>query len=148
MRAVAIWDRARAIARQLGAWAIASIVIGAGLVVGGDPFGGAVGIQFLIWGTVDLAIAAVGERDRRRKLAAGAGSDPAASATETRRLRRLLWINAALDVVYVAVGAGLVVFGPGPVVDGHGVGVVIQGGFLLAFDAAHAATLPRPGASA
>jgi hypothetical protein len=86
-------------------------------------------------------------RDRRRKLAAGAGRDPEATAAEARRLRRLLWINAGLDVLYVVVGAGLVVFGSGPVVDGHGVGVMVQGAFLLVFDAAHAATLPGSDAS-
>jgi hypothetical protein len=136
--------RARTIARQLGAWALASLLVGFGLVAWGDPFGRAVGLQFLIWGAVDLAIAGVGDRDRRRKLAAGAGRDRVASAAETRRLRRLLWINAGLDVLYVAVGAGLVAFGAGPVVDGHGAGVLVQGGFLLLFDVWHAATLPRP----
>jgi hypothetical protein len=37
-----------------------------------------------------------------------------------------------------------VAFGRGEVLDGHGVGVLVQGGFLLLFDAAHAASLPRP----
>jgi hypothetical protein len=139
----AIWNRARAIGRQLAAWATASIVAGAALILAGGPFGGAVGVQFVVWGAVDLAIAALGERDRRRKLGRGARDDPRAGAAEARRLRRLLWINAGLDVVYLAVGGGLVAFGRGPVLDGHGVGVLVQGGFLLIFDAAHAATLPR-----
>lgn len=142
MPAFAIWNRAGTIARQLATWALASAGIGAGLLAWGDPFARAVGIQFLIWGAVDGAIAGVGARDRRRKVTAGADRDPQASAAEARRLRRLLWINAGLDVLYVAVGAGLVAFGPGPVVDGHGVGVLIQGAFLLIFDTAHAATLP------
>lgn len=147
MRAVSVWDRARTIALQLGTWASLSIVGGGLLIALGGPFGRAIGIQFVVWGAVDLAIAGAGDRDRRRKLTAGAGRDPAASAAETRRLRRLLWINAGLDVLYATVGAGLVAFGTGPVVDGHGVGVLIQGGFLLVFDVAHAATLPPSDAS-
>jgi hypothetical protein len=142
--AAAIWDRQRAIGRQLGAWAAASIAAGVALILAGGPFGRAVGIQFVVWGAVDLAIAALGDRDRRRKLARGAADDPAAAAAETRRLRRLLWINAGLDVVYLAVGAALVGLGRSPVLDGHGVGVLAQGGFLLLFDALHAASLPRP----
>jgi len=144
--AVSVWDRARTIALQLGVWASLSIVVGGLLFALGGPFGRAVGIQFVIWGAVDLAIAGMGQRDRRRKLRAGAAEDARATRAEARRLRRLLWINAGLDVLYVAVGAGLVAFGPGPVVDGHGLGVLVQGGFLLVFDVAHAATLSPPDA--
>lgn len=147
MPAAGIWDRARQIALQLGAWASLSIAFGAVLIVTGGPFARAVGLQFAIWGAVDLAIALAGARDRRRKLAAGANRDPAASAAESRRLRRLLWINGGLDVLYVAVGAALLGFGRGPVVDGHGAGVLVQGAFLLIFDVAHASTLPRPDGS-
>jgi hypothetical protein len=56
-------------------------------------------------------------------------------------LRRLLLINAGLDVAYVAVGAVLM-SRPMPALRGPGMAVVIQGLFLLAFDTAHALGLP------
>ncbi len=138
------WGRVAAISRQLAAWALLSLAAGAAAAILGPPFWRAVGIQFLVWGAIDLAIAAAGARDLRRKLAAGAADDPAAAERERRRLRRLLLVNAGLDVGYLAVGAALTGFGAGPIRAGHGAGVLVQGAFLLAFDAGHAAGLRRP----
>jgi hypothetical protein len=130
--------------RQLTAWSLGSIVAGVAALVGGGPFLRALGMQFAIWGAVDLALALNGERDRRRVQARGETADLAAAGRDRRRLVRLLWINAALDVVYVAVGAGLILLGPDRVWAGHGTGVLVQGGFLLVFDAAHAHAMREP----
>lgn len=56
-------------------------------------------------------------------------------------LRRLLLINAGLDVLYVAVGAVLATR-PRPSLRGAGWAVVIQGAFLLFFDFLHAMSIP------
>jgi hypothetical protein len=85
-------------------------------------------IQTAAWGAIDLAIALAGWRGLAMRDVDGA-----------TRLDRLLWLNAGLDVGYVAVGVTLAVAGwllgrrLGAV--GAGLGVVVQGAALLVLDA-------------
>ena len=104
--------------RVLGAWAAASVV--AGLALSMDPRTRGFGRQTAAWGAVDGAIAAVGVRGRRRK-----------GPTDPARLRRVLLVNAGLDVGYLAVGARLV---RGDRWRGDGYAVLVQGAFLLVLD--------------
>ena len=63
---------------------------------------------------------------------------------EAGGLRRLLWINAGLDVLYVA-GGLLLAFTLGrrsPFAAGSGWGIVLQGAFLFGFDLLHARGVP------
>lgn len=60
----------------------------------------------------------------------GAEPDPA-------HLRQLLWINAGLDIVYIAIGLGLWMR-PKPVLKGFGIAIVVQGLYLFFFDLFHA----------
>jgi hypothetical protein len=138
------WWQARVVGRQLAAWALASVAAGALLfaVAGGTAEATAatlraVAIQFVVWGAIDGAIAAFGERDRRRRIARGEADDAAATAAFGARLRRLLRLNAGLDVAYLIVGVALLLAWRTPEGLGHGLGVSIQGGFLLALDAWH-----------
>lgn len=138
------WRHAQRIGAQLAAWALLSLASAAvlGWVAGrsGGDVGAtlrAVAVQFAVWGAIDAAIAALGERDRRRRLARAEDHDASATLAFAARLRRLLRLNAALDVGYLAVGAALVLAWRSPEGLGHGIGVLIQGGFLLAFDAWH-----------
>ena len=138
------WTHARRIERQLGTWAALSLVSAAALAwaarAWSEPLSvtlGAVALQFAVWGAIDGAIAAFGARDRRRRLARGEAADATATAAFGARLRRLLRLNAGLDVGYLAVGLALVLLWRTPAGLGHGVGVLVQGGFLLLFDAWH-----------
>lgn len=133
--------RIRSIGRQLRAWSLASIGVGVVLVVIGSGGVEAVGVQCIVWGAIDLAIAWLGLRDARRKDAAGVFATEEGRERERRRTERLLWINAGLDVGYVLVGAWLWMGEPNAVRMGHAVGVWIQGGFLLAFDVTHGVRL-------
>ena len=59
-------------------------------------------------------------------------------------LLRLLWLNVAPDVVYIAVGVGLTLWEPTDrMLHGFGWAVIVQGEFLLGFDAWHGWRLPR-----
>jgi len=138
------WRRAGAIGRQLAAWALFSLAAGAALLaIAGATAEApaatlrALAIQFFVWGAIDGGIAAFGERDRRRRLGRGEAADAGATAAFGRRLRRLLRLNAGLDVGYLAVGFVLLLAWRTPEGVGHGLGVLIQGGFLLVFDAWH-----------
>lgn len=110
---------------MLAVWAAGSTAVGAVLAL--RPATRGFGRQTAAWGLVDGAIAGVGVRGRRRK-----------GPTDPARLRRLLLINAGLDVGYVAAGAWLVGHGRWR---GDGWAVVLQGGFLLALDAVSARRL-------
>jgi hypothetical protein len=138
------WSLAARVGRQLALWALLSVVAGGLLAWTAAAVAGelavtlrAIALQFVVWGVIDGAIAAFGERDRRRRIARGEASDPRATQAFGARLRRLLRLNAGLDLVYVAVGVALLVAWRTPAGLGHGLGVLVQGGFLLAFDAWH-----------
>lgn len=141
-RPVDPWRASARIGRQLGTWAVASVVLGALLVAFADGAAArAFGLQCLVWGAIDGAIAIAGAIALRRAHARGAVADPQRAAPERRRLRRLLWINAGLDVVYVAAALLILALWRTPEGLGHGLGVLVQGGFLLVFDAVHARRL-------
>ena len=149
-----VWAHQQRIARELAAWAGASIVAGGALAATGQATGSralrAFGAQTAAWGAVDLGIAAFGELRRRGRLATV--EDPYSAQTvaaERRQLRRVLLVNAGLDVGYIATGAAGVLWGSRradgsgglPAVMGHSAAVVSQGAFLLAFDTWHARAL-------
>lgn len=115
--------------RVLAAWAAGSMVTGAALSV--SPRTRGFGRQTAAWGAVDALIVAAGLRTRART-----------GPTDPARLRRVLLVNAALDVGYLVVGAGLVRRARWR---GDGLAVLVQGGFLLVLDTAAARALtPRP----
>lgn len=118
------------VTRVLGAWAVASVATGAGLASRSASRG--FGRQTAAWGLVDGVIVAAGLLGRKRR-----------GPTDPVRLRRILLVNAGLDVGYVATGVGLVRHGRWR---GDGWAVVVQGAFLLILDAAAARALARPGA--
>ena len=109
----------------LGTWAAASVAVGAVLSAREGTRG--FGRQTAAWGAVDGAIAAVGARNRRRR-----------GPTDPVRLRKVLLVNAGLDVGYLALGAALLRTDRWR---GDGAAVVVQGAFLLALDAAAAAAI-------
>jgi hypothetical protein len=109
----------------LGRWAAGSVVAGALLSVPSTTRG--FGRQTLAWGAVDGAIAVVGSRRRAQK-----------GPTDPGRLRRVLLVNAGLDVGYLAAGGWLVRDGRWR---GDGAAVLLQGAFLLVLDGTAARAL-------
>lgn len=119
--------------RRLTVLGATSTVVGLGMTA--RPAWRAFGCQTAAWGVVDLVIAGVG--------AARSATPPTA-----QRLRKVLLVNAALDVGYVAAGAHVAVRRPGfggrvapAAARGHGWAVVVQGLALLVLDAAHVRAL-------
>ena len=123
---------AKDLGRRLLWWGGGSVAVGVAAALGsGSPAVRAFGLQTAGWGAIDLAIAGIG----------------AARSTEVTadKLRKTLWINTGLDVVYVALGAHLMYHRPtarGRVTPeqsyGHGAAVVVQGAALLVLDSVHA----------
>ena len=114
------------------AWGVASAVVGAGLLRTQSVVVRHAGQQALAWGLIDLLLALNGRRSARRQ-ATVAGT--AATISAAIRFRMILVVNAALDVGYVAGGAGLARRSlQHPERHGTGLGIALQGLFLLIYD--------------
>ncbi len=143
---VDIWQARARLGQQLLRWGgLLSLAIGLALIALSDHrFLGGLGTQTALWGLIDAVIAWLGIRSARHVCVAQCSS-PAHQQQARQALRRTLWINTALDVVYVI--GGLVLASSIGRRDsywrGSGLGIAIQGGFLLIFDALHALSL-RP----
>ena len=139
-----IWDFQDTLSRRLLLWSALSIAAGIGLLAFGDPFWRGFGLQALVWGLIDAAIAWFGQRSAARRRGRGPHSAEAL-AREAANLRRLLWINTGLDVLYVTGGLVLLytMAAQNPFAGGNGWGIIVQGGFLFFFDLLHALVVPR-----
>jgi uncharacterized membrane protein len=116
------------------AFSIASALIGGAILIAvREPWVRAIGWQFLIWGLIDLAFAWMGVRQSRR--AGRGGVDDHAEATQ---LAKTLRISDKTNWFWMMIGLALVFAGAfamqNPVIIAHGIGVLIQGGFLLFYD--------------
>ncbi len=134
------------IVRRLSVWAFANIALAALLfALNLGPLWQGLATQAAAWGAVNAAIALgsawVERRRAARPTAARSSTDPAG---EARSLRRLLLLNAALDVVYVIAGIAVAVRlgSTSALWRGQGCGIVLQGAFLLVFDWIHAQAVP------
>jgi hypothetical protein len=112
-------------------WGLASVALGSLALFSRNRALRQVGVQWLAWGAIEAALARAGQRAAMRHIHAGAEDE----ARHARRFRAVLLAGAALDFVYVA--AGLMLFrqaaGRSQRV-GAGLGVLIQGLFLLVYD--------------
>ena len=116
---------AAVVVHRLTRWGAASVVAGGTLAL--FPRTRTFGVQTLMWGAIDVALAAFTRRQR--------------SVPKKRMLRRILLANAALDVGYVATGAHLAARTPSfggrlrpAEARGHGLAIVIQGAVLFVID--------------
>ncbi len=149
-----IWDFSLVLARRLMLWAALSVIAGFILIATQlsqgwtTTFRGGFGSQAILWGAINALIAGVGIHGTRRSIRrAGAGNEAEATAAankDAQRLRRLLWINTGLDVLYIAGGLAwaLTRGADDPFAAGVGWGIVTQGAFLFVFDLLHARAVP------
>lgn len=125
--------------RRLAVLGAAGVGLGATLALSArTPGQRAFGQQTAAWGAIDLAIA-------------GLSASRETALPNAHRLRKVLLLNAALDVGYVAAGAHLAVRRPSlrgrlapDQAIGHGTAVVVQGALLFAMDLLHARALAGP----
>ncbi|MDW8106556.1 MAG: hypothetical protein RMK45_03645 [Armatimonadota bacterium] len=121
---------------QLLFWAGLSLGVGLSMMLSAREWVRSFGGMTAAWATVNILIALLALRGVHRKA-----KQPADAATVrqwARQLVRLLWINVGLDCLYILVGAGLIMWEPtNRMLNGFGWAVVIQGAFLLVFDAWH-----------
>jgi hypothetical protein len=135
-----IWSFQRRLTHRLLWWAIPNVLLGTLLVWRGQtPARRAFGQQAVGWGAIDAAIALGGQYGAEQKQAT---ATPAVEVAQARTLRRLLWLNTGLDLLYMAGGLALA-RGGSDSKRGHGLGIFVQGAFLFVFDLFHALQTPK-----
>lgn len=132
-----IWSLQARISRYLLVWSALSI-IGGSFLLFPAPFWRGVGVQGLVWGAIDAAIAGFGLASLRRKRRRPDANTSETLLREARSLRRALLINAGLDVLYALGGVIVLTNLTTEFARGNGVGIIVQGGFLLVFDTFYA----------
>jgi hypothetical protein len=138
-----IWQFQEHVSKRLLAWSGFSIVGGLFLLPV-DKFWRGFGGQAITWGVIDAAIALGGQRmAQRRQTTLPDALHPGRLEKESNNLRRLLLINAGLDVFYILGGLAWSRRAKDDFGRGNGWGVVVQGAFLLVFDVIHALRTPR-----
>jgi len=135
----------RAPMTTLTAWGAASAGAGGALMLAnpGDKFLFWGGLQHLMWGATNIAIAGASLYSANHTRV-HAEQPEGHWRRRAIRMRRVFWINAALDVLYIGAGALLWTLSDRQAVEGSGAAVLIQGGALLGFDIAAALSLPSP----
>lgn len=138
-----IWDFQNNLSTMLQGWAASSIGSGLMMSATDEEMVKGMGEQFAGWGLVNMAIATFGKRSAARRRTEPDALTAAVVAKEHRNLQRLLWLNTGLDVLYVLGGLRLAQTKGGDDARwrGRGWGIVVQGGFLLFFDAVQATAL-------
>ena len=137
-----IWDFQTRLTRRLLIWSVFSVVFSTLTFSSVNSLLRGLAIQFCVWGIIDAGIAIFGAYASAKKQAK-LQADELAETKEANWLERILWINTALDVLYILGGLWLMqTWGTeSPLWRGHGLGIVIQGGFLFFFDFFHAFSL-------
>lgn len=139
-----IWDFHKLVTRRLFGINVLNVWIGTKLLKE-DNFLYGIGTQSVGWGVINILIAifgGLGTRQRRAQLPDP--HDAAIMQSESRKLKRILLINAGLDVLYMCGGYKLAqTRGEKDAVSrGMGWGIIIQGALLFIFDVIHALIIP------
>ncbi len=138
-----IWQFQNRLSQRLFQWGLISSLLGF-LMMRGSKFWQNIGWQFIGWGLIDALIALFGQHAARQRLDSYQNPGlPEVKVKEAANLRKLLWFNALLDVFYVLGGRRFAAEDKGDGGKlGTGVGIMLQGAFLLLFDVYHALMMP------
>lgn len=121
--------RGLAISARLLAWSVPWTLVGSTVgLTSNDPWQRYFWLTNSVWAAVNSGIALVGLL----------GPEP-----EKSQLRNLLYINAGLDLLYIAGGLALALR-PDPRSQGAGWAIALQGAWLLLFDLFNALALESP----
>jgi hypothetical protein len=141
---MSIWQFNKTLTQRLLRLNIINIALGLPLLLHGGFWRG-VGSQCIGWGLINIGIALGGNAlTQRRRASLPDPDDPQVVAAEARALRRVLWVNAGLDILYMLGGQRLAATrgADNPLYRGVGRGITLQGGLLFAFDVLHALLTP------
>ncbi len=140
-----IWQFNEILSHRLFSWNIVNVFIGLILSLL-KPFWKGVGSQSIGWGLINIAIAVVGGNVAKRRFKNLPDPlDTEVTKRESENMRRILWINTFLDVLYMLGGLRLSQTRgkKDELWRGIGIGIVIQGILLFVFDLVHARAVPE-----
>jgi len=138
-----IWQEQARLARRLLRWGALNVATGIALALHPAGWWRGFGAQAAGWGVINAGIGLFGLRGARSKADQPQNHTRSKQREARRSLRKILLINSALDVGYIAGGLA-VARTKGRESDiwrGSGWSIVVQGGFLLLFDLIHALLL-------
>ncbi|MCU0489057.1 MAG: hypothetical protein MUE67_08905 [Anaerolineales bacterium] len=129
------------LAARLLTWSAGSILSGLLLALSRRPLWRGLGHQFAGWGLIDGLIGWFGLRSARQSLPVAANRAEEQAGLERRALtlERVLVVNTALDLFYLAGGVNLLRRRgrQDPYWRGAGLGILAQAAFLFGFDLYH-----------
>ena len=134
-RNIDVWKFSADVSDRLLEWNIFNIITGVILGRRGGFLRGFAS-QNIGWGLINSAIAVLGHRFNRKRMATlDDPSDQSVQQTESRNLRLILAVNGLLDILYMVAGRRLA-RGAKPLSTrrGVGLGIVVQGALLFFFD--------------
>lgn len=123
--------------RPLLRWGVGSSLAGAAMALLPSAYWRQFGMQAAAWGAIDAALAIAGRRSALLKAERSFAGDmsEAKERDEAEQFRRILLVNAGLDVIYIVAGLATARrYADRPGRRGLGHGVAAQGLFLLIFD--------------
>lgn len=141
-----IWDFGLNVSRDLMRWNMVNIAAGV-LLISRRGFWRGFGSQNIGWGLINIGIATVGGRAMRQRHQK-TGLNPITAhqhaKQEASNLKRILLVNAGLDVLYMLGGWRFAHSRNWNERREHGIGlgIVLQGGLLLIFDLWKASRVP------
>lgn len=115
--------------KSLAVWGGVSMAAGTGMLFHDDERVRTMGVQNIHWGGVNEAIAIISLKRTMPKIRTMSPEEV------KRRIRRVMFINGLLDVVYV--GTGIILYNKlddDEMWKWRGLGFTIQGGYLFGFD--------------
>lgn len=118
------------------AWGLGNMVAGSALAATTSGIPRAIGIQAVLWGTVESAVALYAAYWARQHAVAARSGILSADAirSEAERFEFFLALNTAADIAYVLGGVTVAVKSKRPRLRGAAIGVAIQGSALLVYD--------------
>ena len=132
-----IWQFETTLTNRLLVWSILSVLFGLAACFASDNFLRGFGIQGVVWGLIDFAIAFLGAKSAARRKST---ADP---MREAQSIRKILWVNFGLDVLYILAGFFIIQNYTEAFWLGTGWGIILQGAFLFFFDLIHALSVPN-----
>jgi hypothetical protein len=123
--------------RPLLRWGMGSSLAGVTFALLPNDYWRQFGLQAAAWGVIDAALAMAGRRSALLKAERSFAGDlsEANEHAEAEQFRRILLVNAGLDVIYIIAGLATASrYADTPGRRGLGHGIALQGLFLLIFD--------------
>lgn len=118
------------------AWGVGNVLAGGGVAALRRGATRAMGLQAMLWGAIDTTFAVRWQLAARRNALAARSGELSADAIHDEALwfERVQAMNTGLGALYLAGGTLLAIKAPSDRARGHGAGIMLQGGALLAYD--------------